>query len=86
MRRRIPFWCALMLASILTATACGGGGGGETSGGGTVVFGLFRDPFTLDGALAGGNTPTFMAVSQIFETLATLDPETAQPVPGLARS
>lgn len=50
------------------------------------MFGLLLDPFTLDGALAGGNTPTFMAVSQIFETLTTLDPDTAQPAPGLARS
>ena len=74
-----------MLASILAASSCGDDRA-ENAGGGTVVFGLFLDPFTLDGALAGGNTPTFMAVSQIFETLTTLDPDTAQAAPGLARS
>ena len=86
MRHRVKLWTVFTLAVALLAPACGRDAATpKAKSGGTVAFGLLHDPFTLDGALAV-SIPSFMAVSQIFETLVRTEPGTTRVAPRLARS
>jgi peptide/nickel transport system substrate-binding protein len=84
-----------LLAIVLLAAACGGdddsstsdGGSADESGeprpGGTLQMGFHHYPATLD-PHAGDNGFDVVVLNPIFDRLVNLDPETQEPIPGLA--
>ncbi|HVM09144.1 MAG TPA: ABC transporter substrate-binding protein [Acidimicrobiales bacterium] len=76
---------AVALAVALSTSGCSfGRGGGDGERAAPFQMGLVR-PASLD-PIKAGTVDEQMIAEQLFDTLVTIDPDTAEPLPGLAES
>lgn len=76
---------SLMLVVGLVLAACGTGGDGEDGSGGHLTVAAEESPTTLD-PITGSNGGDHVSLYPMYDRLVNFNPETLEPVPGLATS